>query len=101
MARLPFPLADIEPIVAGGTAPVDPDRRLARTERPELPERFARSRPPPAMDAMQGGPDAPRFQHQPGQPAGEVERRRLDADIRRALGGGQDPDIRHRSFAVR
>ena len=53
--RLPFALAHESALFARGAAPVDPRRRLAREERPKLPEGLARSGAPPAMNAMPHG----------------------------------------------
>ncbi len=46
MRRLPFPLAHIEALVLGGTAPIDAARRFARDKRAKLPEGLAGARAP-------------------------------------------------------
>ena len=62
-------LADIEPVVTGGTAPVDALGGFAGDERPELPERLAHPGATAAMDAMgQARSDAPRFEKKTGHP---------------------------------
>ncbi len=69
---LPFALAHVEPVVARRAAPIDPLRRLARHEGPELPEALALAGPAPAVDAVrERGRDPPRLEnearHAPGQ----------------------------------
>src|SRR5262249_32639194 len=52
MRRLPFPLAHESALFTRRAAPVHSRRRLAGKERPELPKGFARTRTPPAMNAV-------------------------------------------------
>src|SRR5262249_6055682 len=59
---LPFLLAHVEMLVAGGAPPVDAARRLARQEAAVLPEIFARPRPPAALPSVDdGGGDSARL----------------------------------------
>ncbi len=52
MRRLPFALAHESALFTRRAAPVDSRRRLAGQERPKLPEGLARTRAPPAMNAV-------------------------------------------------
>ena len=52
---LPFLLAHVEMVVAGGAAPVDAARRLARDEAAELPEVLARAGAAAAVQAVDDG----------------------------------------------
>ena len=80
MRRLPFALAHVEVIGAGGAAPVDDGGRIARLELAELPERLAGSGPAPAVDAVRHRiGDVQRFQDQIGQAVGKRRAPRLRA----------------------
>src|SRR6516164_4921748 len=72
MCGLPFLLADVKMIVAGGPAPVDVLRRLARDEAAVLPEALARAGAPPSVQAVNDvGRDTASFQHKARQRRGE------------------------------
>src|SRR5687767_9276731 len=65
MRGLPFLLAHVEMLVAGGATPVDAARRLARQETAVLPEVLSRTGPPPAVQPVDdGGGDPARLQDQ-------------------------------------
>ena len=68
MRRFPFALANIETLVFGGAAPIDPARGLARDEGAKLPKSLALASPPSSMDTMQ---DAQSNLSRRGNEAGE------------------------------
>ena len=91
MRGLPLPLAHVEMFVAGGAAPVDPARGLARQEAAVLPEILARPGPLAAVQPVDdGGGDAARLEDEARQRvrerAGLAARvlRRLDLVLVRA-----------------
>ena len=78
--RLPFALAHVEVVGAGGAAPVDDGGGVARLELAELPEGLAGPGPAPAVDAVgHGVGDVQRVEDQLGQAIGKRRAPRLRA----------------------
>ncbi len=96
MCGLPFALAHIKAIVAGGAAPVDALRRFAGHEGPELPKAFAGTGPPPAVDAVgKRRGNAPRLQDQAGHPLRERQPGVCLLTAWRSGVFGEDPNTGH------
>src|SRR5206468_7819581 len=88
VGRLPFALANIQMIVARGTAPIDAVRRFAGDEASILPKILARSGPAPAVKPVDHGRgDATRLQDPERHGGGERARSRRGAARRVAVEG--------------
>ena len=95
--RLPFALAHIEPVVAGGAAPVDALRGLAGDEGAELPEALAGRRPAGGRGCRAAAVAATRRASSTsrGSRCASVRAASVSCAPRRARAVVEDPDAGH------